>query len=88
MPSNSRKIKIYLEIGSQRVFAGAPDWPGWCRSGKDEEAAVRALFDYRLRYERALKGAELDFLPPEKEFRFIDRRAVEGRCDDGFRLAR
>ncbi len=67
MPSRSKKIKIYLETGSQRVFAGALDWPGWCRSGKDGEAAVRALFEYRLRYERALQGTDAEFRPPETE---------------------
>ncbi|MGB7537504.1 MAG: DinB family protein [Anaerolineales bacterium] len=67
MPSNSGKINIYLEIGGKKTFAGALDWPGWCRSGKDGEAAARALFEYRLRYERALKGAETGFQPPDKE---------------------
>ncbi len=67
MPSNFHHMKIYLEIGSKKTFAGALDWPGWCRSGKDGDAAVRALFEYRLRYERALKGADADFPAPEKE---------------------
>ena len=35
---------VYLEVGSKRVFAGAVDWPGWCRSGRDEATALEALF--------------------------------------------
>ena len=26
-------IDVYLELGTKRTFAGAIDWPGWCRSG-------------------------------------------------------
>jgi hypothetical protein len=32
------------------VFAAAVDWPGWCRRGKGEDAAIEALLDYRDRY--------------------------------------
>ena len=31
-------IDSYLEIGKTRVFAGAIEWPGWCRSGRDAGA--------------------------------------------------
>jgi hypothetical protein len=55
---------VYLEIGSTRVFAGAMDWPGWCRSGKGEGAALAALFDYAPRYARALRGTSLGFSIP------------------------
>jgi hypothetical protein len=58
------KIDVYLEIGKTRTFAGATDWPGWCRSGRDEGAALQALFDYGPRYARAIRSARLDFEPP------------------------
>jgi hypothetical protein len=29
-------FEVYLETGQKRVFAAAVDWPGWCRSGRDE----------------------------------------------------
>jgi hypothetical protein len=58
------KIQIYLEIGKQRVFAGAVDWPGWTRSGRDEESAIRALVEYGARYARAIESARLEFQPP------------------------
>jgi hypothetical protein len=41
---------VYLEVGSKRVFACSLDWPGWCRSGKTEEAALDALSAYAPRY--------------------------------------
>ena len=52
------EIPVYLEIGSRRTFAGALEWPGWCRSGRDREAALQALVDYAPRYSRAVgRGA-------------------------------
>jgi hypothetical protein len=39
----SAEIPTYLEIGAKRTFAGALDWPGWCRAGRDEAAALEAL---------------------------------------------
>jgi hypothetical protein len=41
---------VYLEVGSKRVFACSLEWPGWCRSGKTEEAALEALAAYAPRY--------------------------------------
>jgi hypothetical protein len=32
------------------VFATALDWPGWCRRGRGEEAALAVLLDYEDRY--------------------------------------
>jgi hypothetical protein len=52
---------VYLEIGSKRVFAGAVDWPGWCRSGRDEAAALESLAAYGPRYRTALGGTGRGF---------------------------
>ncbi len=41
---------VYLEAGTKRVFACAVDWPGWCRSGRDEEQALAALAIAASRY--------------------------------------
>lgn len=57
-------IEVYLEVGQKRTFAMALDWPGWCRSGKNEEAALQALFDYGSRYRQVLQGAKIDFHAP------------------------
>jgi hypothetical protein len=48
--AEERAVRVGLEIGSRWVFASALDWPGWCRRGKGEQAALDALFDYADRY--------------------------------------
>ncbi|MGH2589670.1 MAG: hypothetical protein ACRDGW_02600, partial [Actinomycetota bacterium] len=57
-------LPVCLEVGRKRVFAGAVDWPGWCRSGRDEDAAIEALFAYAPRYARVLRGIRLGFEAP------------------------
>jgi hypothetical protein len=42
--------RVGLEVGRTWVFASALDWPGWCRRGKGEHAALDALLDYHDRY--------------------------------------
>jgi hypothetical protein len=39
MAPSGNTIPVYLEVGKKRVFAGALDWPGWCRGGRDERNA-------------------------------------------------
>jgi hypothetical protein len=56
---------VFLEVGNKRVFAGAIEWPGWSRSGRDEEAALEALFAYAPRYARVLRGTRLGFQVPQ-----------------------
>lgn len=55
---------VYVEVGQKKVFAGAVDWPGWCRRGKDAQAALQALVEYGPRFARALAGSGLVFEPP------------------------
>jgi hypothetical protein len=50
-------LDVYLEVGSKRVFAGAVEWPGWCRAAKTEDAALEALVGYTARYAKALGSA-------------------------------
>jgi hypothetical protein len=57
-------ISVYLEVGSKRVMASAADWPGWCRGGKDADAALRALLDYGPRYQRVVGRSRLGFKAP------------------------
>jgi hypothetical protein len=42
--------RVALEEGKIWVFASALDWPGWCRRGRGDEAALEALDAYRGRY--------------------------------------
>jgi len=57
-------IKVYVETGQKRSFVSAVDWPGWCRSGRDEETALQALIDYGPRYAQVLHGSGMDFRIP------------------------
>lgn len=61
----SEIVEVYVETGKKRTFAGAVEWPGWCRSGKDQDAAVQALCDYAGRYSKVMKAAGIDFRVPE-----------------------
>jgi hypothetical protein len=42
--------RVALERGSNWTFATAIDWPGWCRRGRGDGAAVEALLEYAERY--------------------------------------
>ena len=46
----AQPLAVEVELGQRRTFAWAADWPGWCRSGRSETAALAALADYRPRY--------------------------------------
>jgi hypothetical protein len=74
----------FLEVGSRRVFAGAVDWPGWCRSGRDEDSALEALVAYGPRYASALGRAAKGFKAPSKAsaFRIVER--LEGNATTDF----
>ncbi|MDQ4004843.1 MAG: hypothetical protein M3135_00880 [Actinomycetota bacterium] len=58
------RVDVYLELGTKRVFAGAIEWPGWCRSGRDEDAALEALVAYGPRYSAALGRNKFGFEAP------------------------
>lgn len=78
------KIDVYLEIGAKRTFAGALDWPGWCRRGRDEESALQALADYGSRYAAALRRAGVDFRPPDDPAVFTVVERLEGDATTDF----
>ncbi len=73
-----------MERGSKRVFAGAIDWPGWCRSGPDEEVALRALAAYVPRYAQVLRGRRLGFLTPGRAPAFTVVERLEGDATTDF----
>lgn len=78
-------IAVYLEAGTKRTFAGALDWPGWCRGGPDEGAALQALLDYGPRYAHALRAARLGFRAPAdvSKFAVVERLAGGAGTDFG-----
>jgi hypothetical protein len=68
------KTSVYLEIGKKRVFAGAIEWPGWCRSARSEDEALEALIAYGAPYKKALRAAARELAMPKSAF---DLRVVE-----------
>jgi hypothetical protein len=78
-------IEVYLEVGQKRTFAGALDWPGWCRSGRDEAAALAALVEYAPRYAKIFSRTKLAFTPPDDPgaFAVVERLAGNSTTDFG-----
>jgi hypothetical protein len=82
---SSEDIPTYLEIGKQKSFAGAIEWPGWCRPGRDEAAALQALLAYGPRYGRILRAANIPFQVPTDTaaFAIVERLAGNATTDFG-----
>jgi len=78
------RIDVYLEIGKKKTFAGAIDWPGWCRSARDEGSALQALVDYGPRYARVLRGTPLEFRVPVDPSAFAVVERLEGDATTDF----
>ena len=78
----AKPIPVYLEAGAKKVFACSIDFPGWCRSGKDEHAALEALADYAPRYAEVAKLAEVTF-PAKVELEVTERVKGKGATDFG-----
>jgi len=75
----------YVEVGAKRVFAGGLAWPGWCRSGRDEAAALAALAAYGERYARVVEGSVPGFRPPGgvDDLRVVERLEGDATTDFG-----
>jgi hypothetical protein len=84
MARSSNQIDVYLEIGKKRTFAGAIDWPGWCRSGRDEGSALHALFECGPRYARVLRAARVGFRAPADVSAFAVIERLEGNATTDF----
>ena len=78
----AKPIPVYIESGDKKVFACAIDFPGWCRSGKDEASALEALAGYASRYAEVAKRAEAAF-PSKPEFEVVERIKGKGATDFG-----
>lgn len=78
-------VQAYLEVGAKRAFAGALDWPGWCRSSRREEDALEELLAYGPRYAAVLKGSGVRFAPPAKAstFEVVERLKGDATTDFG-----
>lgn len=78
------RIPVYLEVTRKRTFAGAVEWPGWCRSGKTESAALEALVTYADRYAAVISRSRLDFERPSsvEDLEVVER--LEGNATTEF----
>lgn len=78
-------LPVYLEVGSRRTFAGALHWPGWCRSAREEGAALQALLDYAPRYAAAIGPLAREFTPPAStaDLRVVERLPGDATTDFG-----
>ncbi len=76
--------EVYLEAGKQRVFACAPQWPGWCRQGRGEQAALAALAAAAPRYAEVCGAAGLPFDPVEAAASFQVLERVTGSATTDF----
>jgi len=75
---------VSLEFGSNRVFACALDWPGWCRSGRDEADALDALAAYAARFAPVARAAGLRFAPRAADrLEVVERLAGSATTDFG-----
>jgi len=75
---------VYIETGSKRTFAAALDWPGWCRSGKDEATALASLAAYGARYAPVANKAHITFEPrTAAAFRVVEHLAGTATTDFG-----
>jgi hypothetical protein len=83
--SAKAQTEVYLEVGRKKIFAGALDWPGWCRSGRDEETALAALAACAPRYARIFSRTAVDFMPPDDPaaFTVVERLAGTSTTDFG-----
>ncbi|MCI0580381.1 MAG: hypothetical protein L0332_22495 [Chloroflexi bacterium] len=84
MTQSANKIDVYLEIGKNKTFAGANDWPGWSRVGRDEESALQALFEYGPRYARVVRSARLGFQSPADASALAVVERLEGNATTDF----
>ncbi len=64
---------------------GVVEWPGWCRSGRDEPAALEALYDSARRYGKVLRGTRLGFEAPKDAAALVvvERRQGDATTDFG-----
>jgi hypothetical protein len=79
----AKPIPVYIESGDKKVFACAIDFPGWCRSGRDEASALEALAGYAPRYAEVAKRAKAAFPSGDPGFEVVERIKGKGATDFG-----
>ena len=74
---------VYLEIAPKRTFACSVDWPGWCRSGRDEGDALERLADYADRYAPVVARAGLKLPKSAVDFDVVERKRGSASTEFG-----
>ena len=69
---SSGRIAVFLEVAPKQAVASALDWPGWCRAGRDEGAALAVLAGYAGRYAPVAGQAGVS-LPATVAFDVVER---------------
>ncbi|HUY60272.1 MAG TPA: hypothetical protein VMW49_00200 [Candidatus Dormibacteraeota bacterium] len=82
-PPPGAPLAVAVELGARRAFASALDWPGWCRSGRDEAAALEALAAAAPRYAPVAAAAGLT-VPAGAPQRFQVVERLEGSATTDF----
>jgi hypothetical protein len=77
-------LRVSLEVHPKRTFAWAVEWPGWCRSGKTEEAATESLTGYADRYRPVVERAGLRLgARAAKDIEVVERLPGDASTDFG-----
>jgi hypothetical protein len=78
-------MDVYTESGAKRAFAGALEWPGWCRSGRRDDDALDALVACAPRYAAAIAGDVRGFDAPRSvsDLTVVERLAGDATTDFG-----
>lgn len=89
MAKQPSSMAVYVEAGRRRAVAGALDWPGWCRVGRDEASALEALVAYAPRYAKLFARTKLAFTPPDDAdaYAVVERLKGTGTTDFGIPAA-
>jgi hypothetical protein len=77
-------VDVYVERGSKRAFAGAVDWPGWARPGRDEPAALETLLHCGPRYAKVVGRSRLGFRAPATLEELVVVARVPGNASTDF----
>lgn len=78
--SSTNTVSVYLEVGKSRTIASALDWPGWCRVGRDQPAALGSLLEHGPRYARIIRSARLGFRAPQDISAFVVTERLVGNA--------
>jgi hypothetical protein len=77
-------MQVYTESAAKRTFAGAIEWPGWCRGGRREDDALEGLLAYAPRYASVVAGSVPGFRAPRSISDLSVRERLTGDATTDF----